>query len=76
MTLADFLKQTDNMTSAGAMHFLNKLAREGDLCVSGVCCDCKFWGIDEPERDRFKTCQIDQAIHKGNDDCSSWENRC
>ena len=75
MTLADLLKQTDGMTSAGAMHFLNKLAREEDLCVSGVCCDCKFWGRDEPEWDRFKTCQIDKTIHKGTDDCSSWEKK-
>jgi len=75
MKLTDFLKQTDSMTRAGAINFLNKLAREKDLYVSGDCYDCKFWGSDEPERDRFKTCQIDLTLHKGNEDCSSWERR-
>jgi len=73
MKLTDLLKQTDSMTGAEAIHFLNKLAREKDFCVSGVCYECKFWGSDEPERGRFKTCQVDRRIHKGNDDCSSWE---
>lgn len=41
--------------------------------ISAPCGDCKHWGNDEPERDRFKTCQIDQRIHKINDDCSAWE---